>query len=94
MVECTVLRSQTLYHYLLQWQDLKNTLDNTLIKSDVNYTSVYFNGHTYIKNIGNLLKQIWDLDGVKLDIVPVLSLFVTFNTGVTRNMIYAQIMCS
>ena len=39
MVECTVLRSQTLYHYLLRWQDLKNT--HTQNSTHLKYVTIF-----------------------------------------------------
>ena len=69
MVECTVPRSQTLYRYLLQWQDLK-TQDSTHFKSVNIFCKLYpciFQWHTLIGNTGNLLKHICGLDSVKTE---------------------------
>ena len=67
MVECTVPRSQTLYYYLLQWQDLQNTYiqDSTHFHIFCKLYRCIFQWHTLVKNNGNLLNQICDIDSVK-----------------------------
>ena len=97
MVECTVPRSQTLHHYLLQWQDLK-TQDNIHFKSVNIFCKLYmciFRWHTLIGNTGNLLKQICDLGSVKIEHCSCFAyLLLHFILEERKIWICKQVMCS